>query len=478
MTKSIDIINNPKNAFWKLSTPIFLLSLFNAFYSMVDLFWVSQMSPEAFFAVGVAHPLVKLITGFGESIGTGTNSIISREIGEKDYKNSYNSILHGIMTCIILGVVLILIIPFLKNILNIMGVTKSIDLAIDYLTPIFIFSFIFLISKLFVSTLQAEGNTRTPTIVLIITNILNLILDPLFIFVFNWGVAGIAYATIISTSISVIYFLYLYLSGKTEVILNLKYFKLGIVYEIFIVAIPNLIMDMLWSFYTMYINSILIAQLGQIGVLLYSTASQIETLITTPHQGFDRSLVTICGQLFGANKIQKLKEIYNYSLKYSLIISLTCTIVFFIIRDYGFALFSVTGAETSVFYIALAGIVIVSAENVSKLSVKMLDGLGKSYHSLILTNGMIIFEMILILLLAPVLTSGVCILVGMLLTELIFAIIYLAVVRSILNGENKLEEDLVYKEEEFERKKEEFERKKEEFERKKEEYERKKEERG
>ncbi|WP_407414271.1 MATE family efflux transporter [Methanobrevibacter sp.] len=442
MTKNIDIINNPKNAFWKLSTPIFLLSLFNAFYSMVDLFWVSQMSPEAFFAVGVAHPLFKLITGFGESIGTGTNSIISREIGKKDYKNSYNSILHGIMTCIILGVVLILIIPFLKNILNIMGVTKSIDLAIDYLTPIFIFSFIFLISKLFVSTLQAEGNTRTPTIVLIITNILNLILDPLFIFVFNWGVAGIAYATIISTSISVIYFLYLYLSGKTEVILNLKYFKLGIVYEIFIVAIPNLIMDMLWSFYTMYINRILIAQLGQIGVLLYSTASQIEILITTPHQGFDRSLVTICGQLFGANKIQKLKEIYNYSLKYSLIISLTCTIVFFIIRDYGFALFSVTGVETSVFYIALFGIVIVSAKEVSKISNKMLDGIGKSYHSLILTNSLIIFQIIIIALLSSILTSGVGVLIGITISEVVFSIITYIIAKTILNGDNLMEEKI------------------------------------
>ena len=450
MTENIDIINNSKNALWKLSTPIFLLSLFNSLYSIIDLFWVSQLSPEAFFAIGVAHPLLIMILGFGESLGIGTNSIISREIGEKDYDDSYNSILHGILTCIILGVVLILAIPFLKDILNIMGVTKSIDLAITYLTPIFIFSFIILISNLFVSTLQAEGNTRTPTIIIIITNIINLILDPLFIFVFNWGILGVAYATVVSTAISVICFLYLYLSGKTQVVLNLKYFKVGIVYEIFIVAIPNFIMNMLLIFYMIYINKILIVQLGQIGVLLYSTASQIQTLISTPQKAFSKSIVTICGQLFGAKKLNKLKEMYNYTLKYSLIISLITTIVFFFIRDYGFALFSITGAETSVFYIALFGIFIISAQEITIISNKMLDGIGKSYHSLVLTNGLIIFEIIIIALLSQIFTSGVGVLIGMAISEVVFSIITYSVAKTILNGDNFMEEEIVIMEEKVE----------------------------
>ncbi len=318
-----------------------------------------------------------------------------------------------------------------------------------------------------------------------------MILVPIFIFVLGLGIKGVAYATIISTFVSVITFLYLYLSGKTQVVLNFKYFKPGIVFEIFIVSIPNFIINILWSVYMMFINSILIAQLGHIGVLLYSTASQIQSLISSPQSSFSKSILTICGQLFGAKEIQKLKDIYYYTIKVSLSLSIICTVVFFFIRDYGFALFNVTGVETSVFYIALAGILIVSSENVSKLSVKMLDGLGKSYHSLILTNGMIIFEMILILLLVPVLTSGICVLVGMLLTEVIFAIIYYIVVRSILNGENKLEGEIEVKREEFEYKKEEFEQnreeliesreekieqKKEEFEQKRDEFEHKKEE--
>ena len=424
MNKNIDILSNPKSAFWKISTPLYFLFLFNSCYSMVNLFWVSQLSHEAFFAFGVAQPLIVLISGFGDAVGVGTNSLISREIGENDLIDSYNSILHGIVTCLIVGVILALLTFFLKDILNLMNITTSIDLVIDYLTPMFLFSFLTLLSSLFINTLQAEGNSKTPTTVIILTNIINLILVPIFIFVFDLGIKGVAYATILSTLIAVIIFLYLYLSRKTEVVLNFKYFKPGIVYEIFAVSIPDFIINILWSVCMMFINSVLIAQLGQIGVLLYSTASQIQQLISSPQSSFSRSLVTICGQLFGAKEIQKLKEMFHYTLKISFALSIIC----------------VTGVETSVFYIALFGIFIVPAENASKISCKMLDGLGKSYHALILTNGMIIFEIILIKLLAPILTSGVCVLIGIFLTEVIFAIIYYVLIRSLLNGENELEE--------------------------------------
>ena len=88
MNKNIDILSNPKSAFWKISTPLYFLFLFNSCYSMVNLFWVSQLSHEAFFAFGVAQPLIVLISGFGDAVGVGTNSLISREIGENDLIDS------------------------------------------------------------------------------------------------------------------------------------------------------------------------------------------------------------------------------------------------------------------------------------------------------------------------------------------------------------------------------------------------------
>ena len=90
MVNNVDFDSNPKNAFWQFTTPLLLLTLFEAGYSFVDVFWVSQMNSESFFAIGLAVPLVTLIISFGKSIGIGTNSIMSREIGENDLLDTYN----------------------------------------------------------------------------------------------------------------------------------------------------------------------------------------------------------------------------------------------------------------------------------------------------------------------------------------------------------------------------------------------------
>ena len=426
-----EFVSNPKETFWMLTTPLLLLSIFEACYSFVDVFWVSQMNSESFFAIGVAVPLVTLICGFGKSLGVGTNSLISREIGEGNIDSTYNSILHGIVACFVLGCIIMISSLFLPNILTLIGATSSMDLSMKYLTPIFLCPFVFLFSNLFVSTLQAEGNSRTTTAILIFTNILNLILDPIFIFVLNWGVAGVSFATILSSLVTTLYLLYWYLSGKTKVVLNIKYFKPGILYQIFIVAIPNFLTDSLSCILGLFFNKILILQLGQIGVLLYSTASRIQSLIISPQKAFGRALLTVSGHLYGAKKLDELKWMYTYVIKISMSIALITTVVFFFIRDYGFALFSVTGAETSVFYIALAAIIIIPVTEISEMSEKVLDGMGKSYYALILTVGVIIYEILLVLLLEPIFTSGVCVLLGILIGEVTFAIVYHALFRHL-----------------------------------------------
>ena len=440
MVDDVEIISNTKMAFRKLSAPLVMLSIFQVFYSFVDLFWASQLTSEAFFAIGVTAPLVLLVVYSGDSIGIGTNSIISRDLGKHDDENAYNSILHGIIISAIISLIFMLSSFFLKDILVLMHVGESIDYAIAYISPIFLFSSVFVFSSLFANTLQAEGNSRMPTILLIVSNILNLILDPILMFTLGWGVKGAAYASIISSLLVVVSLLYWYLSGRSKVALNFKYFKQGIVYEIFVVAVPNFVVKVLWCLAILYVNSILILQLGELGVLLYSTSSQIESLILSPVDGHSKALVTIGGHLFGADEMGKLKDIYRYALKISFIFTLVCSVAFFFLRDYGFALFSVTNAETSVFYIALFGIFILLGESISSVSSKVLDGMGKSYYLLILEIATIIFELLTITLLVPVLTSGVCVLIGIFLSELLFAFVYYIVLMSIFNKKNKIED--------------------------------------
>lgn len=313
------------------------------------------------------------------------------------------------------------------------------DLSMQYLSPMILCPFVFIFSNFFANTLQAEGNSKIPTILLISTNVLNLVLDPIFIFVLDWGVSGASYATILSSGFSALYLLYWYLSGKSEVPINFRYFKPGIVYDIFTVAFPNFLMDSLWCILILFFNKILIEQLGQIGVLLYSSASKIQSVIISHQKAFSRGLVSICGHLFGANKIDELKDLYHYVLKITILISVISTVIFFFIRDYGFALFSVTGVPESVFYIALAGIIIVPFRGITAVTEKMLDGMGKSFYELLLTLGSIIYEISIVYLLAPIFKQGVCVLLGILVGEVTLAILYYIMLKYFLKrSENEI----------------------------------------
>ena len=182
----------------------------------------------------------------------------------------------------------------------------------------------------------------------------------------------------------------------------------------------------------LFFNKILIEQLGQIGVLLYSTASRIESILISPQKACGRGLVSVSGHLYGANKIDELEGLYHYVLKITMMMSLVSTIAFFFVREYGFALFSVTGVPESIFYIALAGIVVIPFNEISVMSEKMLDGMGKSYHELILTIAIIIYEIGLVTLLAPIFKQGVCVLLAIVIGEVTFGALYYVLLRHLL----------------------------------------------
>ena len=439
MKEEIDLVSLPKKSFWKLSIPIIAFSIFDAIYGIVDMVWVSKIGVEAFFAMGVSIPIVSLIFSFGDSIGQGTNSIMSRFIGSGDYESSYNALIHGMILANIIWVVSILCLIFANGILYYLNKTDSYILVFKYMVPIVIFAYIFIFVNFFSETLQAEGNSRLPTILLISSNILNIILDPIFIFNLNLGITGAAYATVLSAFIVFIILIFYYLSGRAKVPLSLKYFKFRpyIIIEIFKVALPNFLDDGLWCFSATFINSMLLMTMGEMGPILYSVSNKLKILLIAPVKGYGRGLMSVTGHLFGAKKFDELKNMFNYVLKVSLITALAVMIVFIVFRDFAFSLFSITGMQTEVFWIAIGGTVIMLAMPFSMISSKMLDGFGLSIYSLLFTFLKIIFQMLSILGLYNLLNDAGSILIGITVTEILFSIIYYVFINYLFNNFNE-----------------------------------------
>ena len=446
MQKKIDLVSSPKKSFWHLAVPILGFVIFDAFYGIVDMFWVSSLSHDALYAVSVSAPFFALICSFGDSIGQGTNSIMSRYIGYGDYESSYNSLIHGLIVVAIVWALCLITSLFMRQIFVFIKITESIDLILLYSLPLFVFSIIFLLSNFLSETLQAEGNSKTPTILMVGSNILNMILDPIFIFTFKLGVIGAAYATIISSAICVIVMFYWYLSKRSKIPLTLKYFKIKskIFFEILKVALPNFFDNAIWCILTIFVNGVLIEELGKIGILLYSASAKIRDLFISPIKGYGRGLMSVTGHLFGAKEIDKLKYMYNYVLKISLATSFVIAIFFILNRNLVFNSFKIVNMETSIFYISIFGAIILLCIPVSVISSKMLDGFGKSYYSFALTVFKIGLHIILIILLREKIPMGGSILVAIMIAELVSAIIYYLILRLLFRKfKSKNKEELV-----------------------------------
>ena len=413
-----------------------LFCVFDAIYGIVDLVWVSKIGVEAFFAMGISIPIVSLIFSFGDSIGQGTNSIMSRFIGSGDYESAYNALIHGVILANIVWTFIVFLLLFAQGILFYVDKADKYILVFDYLVPIVIFAYVFIFTNFFSETLQAEGNSRTPTILIITSNVLNIILDPIFIFNFNLGLKGAAYATVISGWGAFMVFLFLYLTGRTKVPLSLKYFKfrLYILVEIFKVALPNFLDNGLWAFSASFINSILIMTTGEIGPILYSVVNKMKSLLIAPVRGYGRALMSVTGHLFGAGEFDDLNGMYKYTLKVSFITMTILMLVFIFIREYAFSLFSITGMSDEIFWIAISGTVMMLAIPFSMISSKMLDGFGKSLYSLLFTFIKIMFEVTIIYGLSVLMNDGNCVLVGLLITEVTFATIYYLFLRYLFKN--------------------------------------------
>ena len=425
MHEKIDLVSQPKSSFWKLSIPIIAFCIFDAIYGIIDMLWVSQISVEAFYAIGISIPITSLIFSFGDSIGQGTNSMISRFIGSGDYESAYNTLIHGIIITNIVWVIVMLCLVFAQGALYTLKQGDSYILIFDYLVPIIIFAYVFMLTSLFSETMQAEGNSRTPTILMVGSNILNIILDPIFIFNFNLGIQGAAIATVLSSMVPFTIFMYLYVHGKTKIPLERKYFKFNsyILVEIFKVTLPNFLDDGMWTFAMSYVNSILVMTMGDIGPILYSVSTKLRSLLIAPVRGYGRGLMSVTGHLFGAEKFDELEKMFNYVLKIAIITILIVMIVFVFLRDYAFAIFSITGMENEIFWIAVGGIITMLATTICSISAKMLDGFGKSLYSLVFTIIEILSGMAIMAALAGNTPSGSCVLIGIILSGILAAII-------------------------------------------------------
>ena len=393
-SKNIEMITgDPKKAIVKLALPMMFSMLLIMLYNLADSIWVSGLGSDALAAIGFITPLFMVLIGLGNGIGAGANSLVARYIGAKNHAQANNAALHGIVLSIIVSVIFtVLIEGLMVPILQFMGAGETIGYAMDYSYIIFGFLFIFVYSGVASAIFRSEGDMRRATIAIAVTAILNIVLDPIFIYVLNLGISGAAWATVISATLSCVVMSY-WMWGKRDLYLDLSFknfdYSTKMMIDTLQVAIPSTLENVVFSALAVIINSMLVLAAGTTAVAVYTASMRIVQLAMIPLLGLGTAVLTVSGVAYGAHNHVNLKTAHSYSIKLGFAISIALGIVMFVFSSQLAAMFSYTEASQALAPQIAAAISVLSlfvlAIPHGMMSSMMFQGVGKGTYSLLIT---------------------------------------------------------------------------------------------
>ena len=293
-----------------MSVPAMFSMLIQSLYNIVDSIYVSQISNTALNAVNFAFPMQILIIAFALGIGIGTSSLISRKMGERKPEEASQIAKTGIFLALLAYLLFIIIGLFLvEPYLRIMTDNEEIiTMGTQYLQIVLLFSIFVFVEMTSTKILQGIGNMLIPMIAQIIGAITNIILDPIFIFTFNFGISGAAIATVIGQFFSMAFTLCTFIFKKQEISISLKGFKIHSknVLGIMNVGLPVTVMNSIASLTTATMNSLLMTysstkELGEVVVNVLGVYFKLQSFVFMPIFGLNQGGMPILAYNYGSN---------------------------------------------------------------------------------------------------------------------------------------------------------------------------------
>ncbi len=310
-----------------MSLPMMISMLVQALYNIVDSIFVAQISENALTAVSMAFPMQNLMVSVGTGIGVGINAMLSRSLGEKNFKAADKIAVNGIFLELC-GYILFLLIGIFATrpfFLIQAGQSEIADLGITYTRLCTMLSFGAFMQLAFERLLQSTGRTMYSMITQTAGAVINIILDPILIFGLvgfpKMGVAGAAVATVTGQIIAAVMAFIFNMKFNSDVNLKFRKFRPQTRYikSILSVGIPSIIMVSVGSVMTFGINKILIA-FSSTAVAVFGVYYKLNSFVFMPVFGLNNGMVPIVGYNYGAENKKRLTSTIKFAILYAVII--------------------------------------------------------------------------------------------------------------------------------------------------------------
>ncbi len=376
-----------------MSLPVIFSMLIQALYNVVDSVYVSRVSEEALTAVSLAFPMQMIVISAFVGLSVGISSLISRKLGAKDSDGAMQVAEHGVLIAALLYVgVALLGIFVVQNAFSAFTDNQTIiKYGITYIQIVMIFSFGNILNQTGMSIFRGTGEMVKPMIAQLIGAVLNMILDPIFIFGYlgfpAMGVKGAAIATVTAQIVAMLYIWSQLLSGKSQLKMKIKKLVLDIkiVGQILAVGIPSALMQGLGSIMLFSMNFIL-SRFGDSAIAVMGVYFKVQSMVFMPVFGLSIGTMPVVGFNYGAKNKARMKAAIKFSAIAAVIFMGCCLVIFQALPKQLMSLFNPSAQMLAIGIPAFRTISLMfPLFAISVIFSTAFQGLGKAYFSLIIS---------------------------------------------------------------------------------------------
>ena len=348
MNPELNLLKDPiPSLIKKIALPASIGTLFQTLFNVVDTFFAGTISPEALSALAKSFPIYFIIIAACVGVTVGGTSLIANSIGENNKPKIHGYFAHTIIYGFIISIVITLIgLLFAPYLFELMGSeSEVIQLGLSYTNVVFGGSIIFIMLVALNSLLHADGDTKTYRNVLILSFLLNILLNPLFIFGFGpipaFGISGIGIATIAAQSVGLIIIFFKVSASIRIRDISSKDFNINFhtLTNLFFQSAPISAALLLISVGNFIILSF-IGVFGEFATAGYGSAARFEQILLLPVLGLNTAIISIIGQNFGSKNYLRVKESYFKAVIYGFTIMIISGLIIFVSADRIVSIFS------------------------------------------------------------------------------------------------------------------------------------------
>lgn len=386
-----EFIANPRKAVWKLSVPVMAGMAIQTLYNIVDMVFVGRLGGDAVAALTFNMPIGFFAMGIAFGMGTGVTSVIARFIGADDKESADNAAEHAMLVGTVFGVLCVACaLLFRVQIFDLLGAEGEVlRLATQYF-EIVVLGFLFqILNVTFRSIMSGEGDTRTPLALQGSGTLLNIALDPFFIFSLDMGVRGAAVATVVSQALVFgAFIVYIFARKGTYVEFRFRDFKPSarITGDIMRVGLPASASMLIMSVGSMFYNRI-VSAFGSQAVAALGIGGRMDAVFFLPTFALATSQITLVGMFIGAGRVDLIREIVIYTILRAEIFAIALGVTFWIFAPQLAAWFT---DEPKIIDIAAQYVRVTSCAfpfiTIGIISGRVFQGLGSGMPGLLLTS--------------------------------------------------------------------------------------------